>query len=70
MTLIETVPQNSKLDPLRAGAFLVTVLALFVGAGALVGLAAGSVGVGIAVGAVLGVPGSIAAVVVRYRKRV
>ena len=71
MTSVETVPdQDARLDPLSAGAFLVTVLALAIGAGALIGLAAGSVGIGVAVGAIVGVPASIGAVVARYRKRV
>jgi hypothetical protein len=38
-----------------------------VGLGALVGLAAGSVGVGIAIGAVIGIPASILVVYRRYR---
>ncbi len=61
------MPDRTQLDPLGAGALLVGVLAVCLGAGALLGLAAGSLEIGIAVGAVVGIPLSIAAVVVRYR---
>jgi hypothetical protein len=54
-------------DPLGAGALLAGVLFACVGLGALVGLAAGSVGVGIAIGAVIGIPASILVVYRRYR---
>ena len=67
MTAAWTMTQRTSIDPLGAGALLATVLAICVGAGALIGLAAGSVGIGVAVGAVVGVPASIAAVVARYR---
>jgi hypothetical protein len=67
MTGVATMPDRTQLDPLGAGALLASVLAICVGAGALIGLAAGSVGIGFAVGAVFGVPLSIAAVVLRYR---
>ncbi len=59
--------QRTQFDPLGAGALLLSVLVVFVGAGALIGLAAGSTAYGIAAGALLGVPASIAAVIVRYR---
>lgn len=60
------------LDPLSAGAFLLTVLTLCVGAGALLGIVVGSVGVGVgvAVGGVVGIPASVAAVILRYRDRI
>jgi hypothetical protein len=70
MTPAAGMVQHTQFDPLSAGAFLLTILALCLGAGALIGLAAGNVGVGVAVGAVIGVPASIAGVVARYRKRV
>jgi hypothetical protein len=38
-----------------------------VGAGALIGAAAGSVGIGVAIGAVLGIPAAILSVYRRYR---
>ena len=59
--------KGTQFDPLGAGALLATVLVLCVGVGALIGLAAGSVGYGVAAGALVGVPASVAAVVVRYR---
>ena len=59
--------QGTQFDPLGAGALLLAVLCLCVGIGAAIGLAAGNVGFGVAGGAIVGVPASIAAVVVRYR---
>jgi hypothetical protein len=59
--------ERSSLDPLGAGALLAGVLFACVGLGALVGLAAGSVGAGIAVGSVIGIPAAIVSVYVRYR---
>jgi hypothetical protein len=67
MTGVAMPANRIQPDPLGAGALLATVLALCVGAGALIGLAAGSVGIGVAVGSVVGVPASILAVVARYR---
>jgi hypothetical protein len=58
---------RTSLDPLGAGALLATVLAVCLGIGALIGLAAGSLGIGVGVGALVGVPASIGAVVARYR---
>ena len=55
------------MDPLGAGALLAGVLFLCVGAGALLGLAAGSVGVGVAIGAVIGIPAAIVSVYARYK---
>jgi hypothetical protein len=52
---------------LGAGALLAGVLFAFVGAGALIGSAAGSVGIGVAIGSVLGIPAAIVAVYRRYR---
>jgi hypothetical protein len=59
--------QRTQFDPLGAGALLLSVLLCCLGLGALIGIAAGSVEYGIAAGAFVGVPASIAAVVVRYR---
>ena len=50
-----------------AGGVLFGTTAAFLRAGALIGWAAGSVGIGIVVGAVLGIPGGIVAVYRRYR---
>jgi hypothetical protein len=58
--------ERTSLDPLGAGALLAGVLFACVGLGALVGLAAGSIGVGIAIGAVIGIPAAILAVYKRY----
>lgn len=54
-------------EPAGAGALLVSTTAIGVGAGALVGWAAGSVGYGVLGGALAGVPGGIFAVYRRYR---
>jgi hypothetical protein len=59
--------ERSSVDPLGAGALLAGVLFAFVGAGALIGSAAGSVGIGVAIGSVLGIPAAILAVYRRYR---
>ena len=67
MTGGRDVSQRSEFDPLGAGALLATVVLLCIGAGALIGLAAGGIGYGIAGGAVVGIPASIAAVIYRYR---
>jgi hypothetical protein len=67
MTGVAAMAKGTQFDPLGAGALLATVLVLCVGIGALIGLAAGSVGYGVAAGALVGVPASVAAVVVRYR---
>ena len=50
-----------------AGAMLLGVLVACVGVGALVGWAAGSVGIGIAIGSVIGIPAAIFAVYRTYR---
>ena len=50
-----------------AGMLLVSAIVLAMGLGALVGLAAGSVGIGLALGAVVGIPLGIAVVILVYR---
>ena len=67
MALVPSVTTQSQFGPLGAGALLVTVLVLCLGAGALIGWAAGSTGYGIVGGAVAGVPAGIFAVYRRYR---
>ena len=67
MALVPSVTTQSQFGPLGAGALLVTVLALCLGAGALIGWAAGSAGYGILGGAVVGVPAGSFAVYRRYR---
>jgi hypothetical protein len=62
------VAARTSLDPLGAGALLAGVLFACVGLGAVIGLAAGSVGIGVAVGSLIGVPAAILAVYTRYRR--
>ena len=62
------IGERTSFDPLGAGALLLGVLVVSVGAGALIGWAAGSVGIGIAIGAVIGIPASIVAVYRTYRE--
>jgi hypothetical protein len=59
--------ERTSLDPLAAGALLAGVLFACVGLGALAGWAAGSVGIGILVGSVVGIPAAILSVYRRYR---
>jgi len=59
--------ERTALDPRGAGALLLAVLVTCVGVGALVGWAAGSVGVGVAIGSVIGIPAAIATVYRMYR---
>ena len=58
---------RQSFPPAEAGAFLLGVLLAATALGALVGWAAGSVGVGILLGAVVGIPGATFAVYRRYR---
>ncbi len=58
---------RTQFDPLGAGAMLLGVLATCVGAGALIGWAAGSLGIGVAIGSVIGIPASILGVYRAYR---
>jgi hypothetical protein len=58
---------RSSFEPAGAGALLGGVTAASVGAGALIGWAAGSVGLGILGGAFVGVPAGVFAVYRRYR---
>ncbi len=53
------IADRPTLDPLNAGGTLLGVLVVCVGAGALIGWAAGSVGVGLAIGSVIGIPAAI-----------
>jgi F0F1-type ATP synthase assembly protein I len=57
----------SSFQPAAAGALLATTTGAGIGAGALVGWAAGSVVLGILIGAIMGVPAGIFAVYRRYR---
>jgi hypothetical protein len=62
--------ERTPLDPIGAGALLAGVLFTCVGLGAVLGVAAGSVEAGIAVGSVIGIPAAILAVYLRYRDSV
>jgi len=61
------IADRTTLDPLNAGGLLLGVLVTCVLIGALVGWAVGSTGIGIAIGAVVGIPASILAVYRAYR---
>jgi F0F1-type ATP synthase assembly protein I len=53
------IAEQPTLDPLNAGGTLLGVLVLCVGAGVLIGWAAGSVEAGLAIGSVIGIPAAI-----------
>ncbi len=61
------IADRPTLDPLSAGGVLLGVLFTCVGIGALVGWAAGSVGIGIAIGSLVGLPAAIATVYRAFR---
>jgi F0F1-type ATP synthase assembly protein I len=63
---MEPVGRQS-FPPAEAGAFLLGVIVFATGLGALIGWAAGSAGIGILVGAVIGIPAATFAVYRRYR---
>jgi hypothetical protein len=58
---------RSSFEPAGAGALLVGTTAAWVGAGALIGWAAGSASLGALGGAVVGIPAGVFAVYRRYR---
>jgi hypothetical protein len=58
---------SSSFQPAAAGALLASATGAGVGAGALIGWAFGSVGIGVLGGALAGVPAGIYAVYRRYR---
>jgi F0F1-type ATP synthase assembly protein I len=55
------------LQPAGAGMLLAATTVASIGAGALIGWAAGSLGYGIVGGAIVGVPAGVTAVYFRYR---
>jgi len=57
----------SSFEPAGAGGLLLAVLVLCIGAGVLIGWLAGSPGIGVLLGAVVGILGGILAVYRRYR---
>ena len=64
---VQAASPRQTFDPAGAGAVLLTATAVCIGLGALIGWAAGSVGLGILAGAVVGIPAGIVAVYRRYR---
>jgi hypothetical protein len=60
-------PQRPTFSLAGAGSVLIGFTAACIAVGAVVGWAAGSVGYGCAIGAVVGVPGGIGATVLKYR---
>ena len=62
------IAERQTLDPLNAGGLLLGVLVVCVALGAFVGWLAGSVGIGFAIGAVIGIPVAIFAVYRTYRE--
>jgi hypothetical protein len=66
LAVMEPSPRAS-FEPAGAGALLGGVTAAGIGAGALVGWAAGSVGLGAVAGAAIGIPAGAFAVYRRYR---
>jgi hypothetical protein len=66
LALMEPSPRAS-FEPAGAGALLGGVTAVGVGVGALVGWAAGSLGIGAVAGAAVGIPAGVFAVYRRYR---
>jgi len=63
---MEPVASRS-FPPVEAGTLLILVTLLGVGVGALVGWAAGAFGIGLILGAVIGLPAGVYAVYRRYR---
>ena len=64
--IADRTSERRSLDPQSAGGVLLGVLFACVGIGALVGWATDAVGVGIAIGAVVGIPAAVLAVYVAY----
>jgi F0F1-type ATP synthase assembly protein I len=58
---------SRSFPPIEAGTLLILVTLIGVGAGALIGWAAGSFGPGLIIGAVIGLPAGVIAVYRRYR---
>ena len=54
--------------PVEAGALLAVVTPLALGAGALVGWAAGALRIGLIVGAIVGLPAGVSSVYLRYHR--
>lgn len=63
----EVQPRPSTFSLAGAGSVLIGFTAACIAVGALVGWAMGSVGYGLAFGAVVGIPVGVAATVIKYR---
>jgi F0F1-type ATP synthase assembly protein I len=61
-------PAPRSFAPAEAGALLAGVTLLVIGLGVLVGWLAGSLKIGLIIGAVLGLPAGVGCVYVRYRE--
>jgi hypothetical protein len=64
---VQAASPRQTFDPAGAGAVLFTGTGLCMGAGALIGWAVGATGLGVLVGAIVGVPAGVVAVYRRYR---
>jgi len=64
---MEPEPRRS-FPPVEAGALLAVVTLLAVGAGALIGWVAGSLRIGLIIGAVVGLPAGVSGVYLRYHE--
>ena len=64
---MQAASPRQTFDPAGAGAVLFTGTGLCMGAGALIGWAVGATGLGVLVGAIVGVPAGVVAVYRRYR---
>lgn len=60
-------PSRPAFHPAAAGTVLAGTTAACIGAGALVGWAAGEVGYGMLIGAMVGIPAGVGAVYFRYK---
>jgi hypothetical protein len=64
---VQAASPRQNFDPAGAGAVLFAGTGLCMGAGAVIGWAVGSAGLGVLVGAIVGVPAGVLAVYRRYR---
>ena len=64
---VQAASPRQTFDPAGAGAVLFTATAICIGVGALIGWAAGRVGIGILIGAIVGIPAGVVSVYRRYR---
>jgi F0F1-type ATP synthase assembly protein I len=60
--------ERRAFPPVEAGALLAVVTLLGIGAGTLIGWAAGSLKIGLIIGAVVGLPAGVSGVYLRYHE--